>query len=257
MEHSFLDKYSERASFLHSLDPRTKIISFIGLVVLIVITPPREFIIFAQYALMLSGLVILSRLPLLFMLKRTLLVIPFVLTIVLFIPFFKEGQTIFILNLGLVKTRLTYEGIIIAWNVLAKSVLSVVLLTLLVSTTRFAVLLKGLECLKFPRVLLMLVSFMYRYLFVLIDEAERMQRARTARWFGGYLWRQIKVIGNLIALLFIRSYERAECVYAAMLARGFDGNIRIINDLRFNLRDAGFITTVLLVLIIIWRHTLL
>lgn len=257
MEHSFIDKYSERDSFLHALDPRTKLISFLGFIVLLVLTPPKDFAIFGQYVLIIIGFILLSHLPVLFILRRTLLVIPFVFAIVLFIPFFKEGETIFTLNLGILKARITYEGLLISWNVLVKSVFSVVLLTLLISTTRFAVLLKGLEWLRFPKVLIMLISFMYRYLFVLIDEAERMERARVARWFGGYIWRQIKVIGNLIALLFIRSYERAEKVYAAMLARGFDGNIRLINNLKLSLRDAGFVTAVLLVLIIIWRDYLL
>jgi cobalt/nickel transport system permease protein len=252
MEHSFIDKYSERDSFLHRLDPRTKIISFLGFIVVIVLTPPHNFSIFAQYALIITALIILSYIPLLFILKRVLLVIPFVITIILFIPFFKQGQTVLTLNLYLLKLRITYEGLLISWNVLSKAVYSVILLTLLTSTTRFTVLLKGLEVLKVPKALLILVSFMYRYLFVLIDEAERMQRARNARWFGGYIIRQIKLLGNMIALLFIRSYERSERVYLSMRSRGFDGNIRLMHNLKLNLQDAGFIIIILLLIILVW-----
>lgn len=256
MEHSFLDKYSERDSFLHRLDPRAKIIALLGFIVLMVLTPPTEFSIFAQYGLVILALIALSRLPLAFILRRALLVIPFVLMITIFIPFLKAGRTAFILDLHWAHLRVTYEGLIICWNVLVKSVSSVVLLTLLISTTRFSALLKGLEYLKVPRVLILLVSFMYRYLFVMIDESERMQRARTARWFGGYILRQIKVIGHMVALLFIRTYERSERIYTAMLARGFDGHIRLMRGLEFRPRDVGFIIIMSGLMLIIWSKYL-
>lgn len=252
MEHSFIDKYSERDSFLHRLDPRTKIISFLGFIILIALTPPIQLIIFGQYALVILVLVLLSCVPILFILKRTLLVIPFVLIIIIFIPFLKQGKIAFTLNLWLIKPVITYEGLLVSWNVFIKSISSVLLLTILISTTNFNTMLKGLERLMIPKILIILLSFMYRYLFLLIDEAEHMQRARNARWFGGYIFRQIKIIGNMIALLFIRSYERAERVYAAMLARGFDGNIRLINNLKLTPKDAGFILIMLLLLIVIW-----
>jgi len=256
MEHSFLDKYSERDSFLHRLDPRAKIIALLGFIVLIVLTPPAEFIIFAQYGLIILALIFISRLPLVFILKRALMVIPFALMITIFIPFLKSGRIAFTLDLHLAHLRVTYEGLIICWNVLVKSVSSVLLLTILISTTRFSALLKGLEYLKVPRVMIILVSFMYRYLFVMIDEAEHMQRARTARWFGGYIIRQIRVVGNMVALLFIRTYERSERIYTAMLARGFDGRIRLMHKLKLNLRDAGFVIIMLLLIIVIWSQYL-
>jgi cobalt/nickel transport system permease protein len=252
MEHSFFDKYSERDSFLHRLDPRTKIISFLGFIILIVLTHIQELAIFGQYALIILALILLSRVPLLFFLKRSLLVLPFILMIIIFIPFLKEGKTVFTLNLWLVKPAITHEGLLVCWNIMIKSISSVLLLTLLISTTNFNIMLKGLERLKIPRVLIILLSFMYRYLFLLIDEAERMQRARNSRWFGGYLFRQIKILGNMIALLFIRSYERSERVYVAMLSRGFDGNIRLMHNLKLNIKDLGFIATLSALLIIIW-----
>jgi cobalt/nickel transport system permease protein len=263
MEHSFVDKYSELDSFLHRLDPRTKIIFFLGFIILIVLTPVKQnvippnggtidFTIFSQYLLIIIALIVLSQVPILFILKRTLLVIPFILMIIIFIPFLKHGKTAFILNLWLIKPVITYEGLLVTWNVFIKSISSVLLLTILISTTNFNTMLKGLERLMVPKILIILLSFMYRYLFLLIDEAEHMQRARKARWFGGYIFRQIKIIGNMIALLFIRSYERAERVYEAMLARQFDGNIRIINNLKLTPKDAGFILIMLLLLIIIW-----
>ena len=62
---------------------------------------------------------------------------------------------------------------------------------------------------------------MYRYLFVLIDEAERMQRARRSRTFTSERSHVWKSLAALVGQLFVRSTERAERIYAAMCARGW------------------------------------
>jgi cobalt/nickel transport system permease protein len=80
-----------------------------------------------------------------------------------------------------------------------------------------------------------IISFMYRYLGVLGDEAQRMNRARASRSAarpgrragGSLLWRG-RVTGAMVGSLFLRSYERSERVYSAMLARGFDGELRYL-----------------------------
>ena len=91
-----------------------------------------------------------------------------------------------------------------------------------------------------PWVMVMLLSFMYRYIFLLTDEVMRMKQARDSRNFGGKRLWQIRTIGNMIGTLFIRSYERGERVYVAMLARGFDGQTRTLNTLNFRQADAYF-----------------
>jgi cobalt/nickel transport system permease protein len=101
-----------------------------------------------------------------------------------------------------------------------------------------------------PRVMTMILSFMYRYLFVLVDEVMRLKQARDSRSFGGSRWWQLRVIGNMVGTLFIRSYERGERVYAAMLARGFDGHSRTLNRLNFKPVDAYFGISFALVIIL-------
>jgi cobalt/nickel transport system permease protein len=102
---------------------------------------------------------------------------------------------------------------------------------LLTSTTKFTSLLKGLERLKVPKIFIMIISFMYRYLFLIVDELQRMERAKKSRTFGkaGRL-RIIKTLSNIAGVLFVRSYERAERVYLAMCSRGFDGEIRTLEE---------------------------
>ncbi len=240
MKHSFIDQYSDRDSFIHRLDPRTKFITTLLFILVVVLTPPSSWPVFALYFALIVILLLLSRLPITFVLKRSLVIIPFVLLIAIFIPFFKEGEVAGSYNIWLWQVSVTHSGIQVLLNVLAKAWLSILSLILLTSTTRLANLLKGLEQLRVPRVMIMILSFMYRYIFVLVDEVMRMKQARDSRNFGGKRLWQIRTIGNMIGTLFIRSYERGERVYAAMVARGFDGQSRTLDCLHFGHADAYF-----------------
>lgn len=130
----------------------------------------------------------------------------------------KGGGTV---DLGLF--HVSKGGLLILWNVTVKSLISVACITLLASTTQFPDLMHGLERLHVPAFFTTVTAFMYRYIFIIVDEAERMKRARDSRNYQGrWIW-HAKVTGYLIASLFLRSQERAEHVYHAMSARGFDG----------------------------------
>lgn len=242
MEHSFLDKYSEMGSFIHRLDPRTKLIFSFLYILFVISTPPMEFFKFAGYLAIILIVIFISRVPPGYVLKRSLIIIPFVLLVALFIPFTKDpsGNTY---NLGFL--HISRRGLWIFWNALIKSWLSVLSLIVLSSTTKFHVLLKGLEHLKIPGILIMLLSFMYRYVFVLIDEVMRMERARKSRHFGGKYLRQIKTIGNLLGSLFIRTYEKGERIYQCMVARGFKGEVKILTGLKLLRKDFLFLTILL------------
>jgi cobalt/nickel transport system permease protein len=257
VEHSFIDQYSNLDSLIHKLDPRTKLIATIAFILAVVITPVTEWPAFVGYALFISVLTLVSRLPLLYVLKRALLIIPFVLLIGVF-NIFRPGEPLTTMHLWHWQLSITHEGLLVFWNVSAKAIISSLALILLSSTTRFTNLLRGLQTLRMPKVLVMTLSFAYRYIFVLIDEAMRMWRARESRNFGGrWIW-QIKTIGNMIGTLFIRSYERGERVYAAMLSRGYEGQVRGIDTLSFTPVDAYFAAIAVLflasmcVLVVLW-----
>jgi len=238
MKHDFLDKYSKLESVIHKLDPRTKIITFLLFVIFVITTAPHDYLSFAAYAAIIFIVVLLSKVPLSYVFKRVLVIIPFVLLVALFLPFANKGP----------------EGWTIFWNVIIKSFLAVLATIMLSSTTRFHILLKGFELLKFPKIMIMMLAFMYRYVFILVDEAHRMERARDSRYFGGEYLRQIKIICNIIGLLFIRAYERGERVYQSMSARGFDGNIITMNELKYKNFDIFFyiIFTGIIVTIKFW-----
>ncbi len=240
MKHSFIDQYSDLDSLIHRLDPRTKLIASLAFILAVVLTPASNWRVFAFYFGIIAVLLIFSKLPPLYVLKRSLVIFPFVLMIAIFIPFFKEGEVAGSYNIWLWQVSVTYSGLLILANVVVKAWLCILSLILLSSTTKIADLLKALSQLGTPQVMVLILSFMYRYIFVLADEVMRMRQARDSRNFGGSRLHQLKTISNIIGILFIRSYERGERVYAAMLSRGFDGEVRTLHKLRFGQADAYF-----------------
>ena len=96
--------------------------------------------------------------------------------------------------------------------------------------------LRALRAVRVPSILVTIVSMTYRYLFVLADEAHRMLRARQSRSAsaggqsgGSIAWRG-RVTGNMAGSLFVRSLDRSDRIYQAMLARGYDGTVRRVGE---------------------------
>lgn len=241
MRHDFIDRYATLSSPVHALDPRAKAIALFAIIIACVTTPPEAWWPFAIYAAMVLIIANASRLPFKYLFTRMLIAVPFILAVAIFVPLMNgEGPTY---DLGLF--AVTRGGLLVLWNVTVKSLISVSCLILLSSTTPFADLMHGFERLHVPRFFTTAASFMYRYLFIIVDEAERMARARDSRNFHGrWLW-QAKVIGYMIASLFLRSQERAERVYAAMVSRGFDGTFPRWHEIRMRAADYVFMTIVM------------
>jgi len=167
----------------------------------------------------------LARLPLGHLLRKVLVVLPFLFVVALSIPFMKTDALGGGYNLGLGGFSISRSGLWVLWNVVIKSCLGVFSVILLSSTTSFPQLIRGMEKLGSPRIFTMLTSFMYRYSFILIDEMHRIKRARDSRCFGGRWFWQTKVMGHMIGTLFLRSFHRGERVYMAMLSRGYQGTM--------------------------------
>jgi cobalt/nickel transport system permease protein len=134
---------------------------------------------------------------------------------------------------------------------------------LLVATTQFPDLIHAFEHLRVPRVLTTIVAFLYRYLFVLTDEVYRMIRAREARSAGlpgkkrgGSIFWRAKIVGSMAGQLFLRSYERSERIYNAMISRGYTGHLRTLNPHEMNNSDwimlTASITTLVFIQLVGW-----
>lgn len=249
------EMYAYADSLLHRLDARTKTIALVALIFAIVLTPASEVWRFALFLMIIGSSYLIAGVPLTFGLKRSLVVVPFVAFAGALLVFMPDKPHPGAYNLGFNRLPITHGGLYMLFNALVKSWLSVLTAILLYSTTPFSKFIKGLESMRVPKVITMLLSFLYRFIWVLTDEIKRMIRARDARAFGGgHLW-HLQIIGQMIGSLFIRSYERAERVYAAMISRGYTGTINTLDTQVLSLRDAVFslIFFSILSTILIWR----
>ena len=174
---------------------------------------------------------------------------PFILLFAIFVPFFKEGEVLGTVTLWSWHISVTHEGVRMFFTIIVKSWISILSLIWLTATTKITQILYSFEQLHFPRVLVMILSSMYRYIFVIADEVMRMKQARDSRNIGNKKFRNFRTLGNMIGTLFIRSYERSERVYDAMASRGFDGQVKVIEQLEFSRADVTFAVTFGVILI--------
>ena len=239
MRHSFLDRYRQGTSPIHRLDPRLKLLATLAFVLVVTTVPPGTWLAFVLLAVLAVGMVVIAQVPLLEGLKRSAVVLPFAGMVAVSLPFTQAGEAVWAWQLWGFTLTVTDAGLSFFAAVMIKAWLSVMISGLLGATTPFPDLLKAMGSLRVPAVLTATISFMYRYLFVLMDEAVRLQTARASRAVGRgrtVRWRA-RVLGGMIGSLFIRSYERSERIYAAMLSRGFGGEIRTLTRLSWQARD--------------------
>ena len=182
-------------------------------------TPITRWPAFIAFFLLLLVAARVSKIPLPLLFKRALIEIPFIFFAVL-MPFFGTGEKFEIAGIELYR-----EGLLAGTSIVVKGTLGVLAAVILSTTTTAREILRGLERLKLPAVMVQIASFMLRYVNVISDEMERMKVARESRGFVATGIKHWKVLATSAAALFIRSYERGERVHLAMLSRGFDGNL--------------------------------
>jgi cobalt/nickel transport system permease protein len=206
-------------SRIHRLPAEVKIVATLLFTIVVVITPREKFVAFAGYLLLLVGVLVLAKVPPLWLAKRATIELPFVLLAVA-LPFAGHGERTEWLGLSL-----SIDGLHGAWNIFAKGTLGVLASLLLGATTTTRDLILGLDRLRCPQVFTQIATFMLRYLDILFDDARRMRVARLSRGYDPrFLW-QVKAFAVGVGALFIRSYERGERVYLAMVARGYSGRL--------------------------------
>jgi cobalt/nickel transport system permease protein len=202
MHFHFLDNYSQLDSPIHRLPAWVKMFVAVGIVAACVLTPLHHVVFFGCVGLLLFLIAAASLIPGAFLIKRVLLLEPIVLGVAVLSLLQPNGGWIF---LGLV----------------ARSSLCIVSLTLLANTTPLGEMLRVMQQLKLPAILITTVALMHRYLFVLLEESQRMRRARASRTFRKSQRSAWTSLATVAAQLFVRSTDRAERVYAAMCARGW------------------------------------
>jgi cobalt/nickel transport system permease protein len=232
------------ASPIHRLDPRAKILGLAGITVVGVSTPLHAWPAFAACFAALAAIAALARVGPGILWSRVRVILPLVVFVAAFVPFARGGPAVEVGPLSLSEAGLATFAL-----VTAKAAIGALGAVLLGATTSFPDILHGLERLRVPRLLTVIAAFMYRYVFVIVDEARRMRAALAARAYRPRHLGQVAAIGRLVTALFLRSYERGERVYLAMLARGYSGTMPRLAVLVFRRADTAFLAALMLTLI--------
>ena len=229
----YLDTLSRKDTLVHRIDPRIKIV--VSFVFILFVVSFRKYEIASLMPFFLYPVFLLTAgdIPFKAIAKKVLIVSPFALFIGIFNPLLDTQIILTPFGIPVSGGWLSFLSIIL------KFVLTVSTAILLIAVTSFPGICEALERMKFPKLFVIQLLFLYRYLFVLLDEALRMLRAREARSFGGR-GKEIRTFIRLISVLLIRSVERAERIYRAMLSRGFRGEIRVLRSLRLRFFDIAF-----------------
>ena len=219
------------ASPLHRAPPQCKIAASLLFVLAVVATPREAVWAYGLYALLLAGLARVAGVPLPLLARRLVIELPFLLFAVL-LPVVGQGERVEVLGVPLAR-----EGLWAAWNILVKGTLGVTASLLVAATTPVPELLRGLERLRLPRAFTTVAGFMVRYADVIADELRRMRVARLSRGYDPrWIW-QARAVAATAGALFIRSYERGERVYLAMVSRGYAGSMPVLDELAASRRQ--------------------
>jgi len=255
MHSDIFDRYHDTESFIHRLDPRVKVAVTVAFILSNALLPDGAWLAFGFSWLFLLFINVLSNLGIAFTFKRSFVALPFAL-VAITVLFSIPGKPISMFHFLMWDLTITDMGLLRFVSILIRSWLSVQMAIMLVATARFPDIVHALEHLRVPTILTTIIAFLYRYLFVLVDEVFRLLRARESRSAaeagsrsgGSVAWRA-GVAGNMAGQLFLRSYERSDRVYNAMLARGYAGHLLTINP--HELHRVDYVTTVLALIVIL------
>ena len=229
-----LEELAARDTPIHRLDPRAKVLTTFAFIVTVVSFHKYDVIRLLPLALYPVVLVSVGNLPLGPILKRLLWAAPFVLFVGVFNPLLDRHALV---RIGSVQVS---GGWVSFASILLRFALTVGAALILVATSGFYAVCAALEKLLVPKALVTQLLFLYRYAFVLMDEAGRVTRAHSLRAGSGRAVR-IRVFGSMAGRLLLRALDRAQRIHRAMLCRGFTGEVRLARPLFFGVGGAAYL----------------
>ena len=257
MHSDAFDRYHHGQSPLHSLDPRVKVIVTIAFILSNALLPDGAWIAFALAWVFVIFANVISGLGLGFTFKRSFIALPFALAAITAL-FSIPGKPVTSFQFLMWNLTITDAGMLRFISIVVRSWLSVQMAILLVAVTEFPKIIHALTHLRVPAIITMIISFLYRYLFVLTDEVMRMLRARQSRSAaaagvrsgGNVAWRA-QIAGHMAGQLCLRSYERSDRIYNAMLSRGYKGELMTIHPHHYHGSDLMIGTISILVFLLL------
>lgn len=232
-------------SRVHRLDPRAKIVGLVAIVLVAVTTPLSAWPVFAACLALLAAVAVTARVPPAEVWRRIRFLLPVVLLAAVFLPFARPGGAAHAFG----PLTVHQAGLETAAAVAAKATIGTLAAVMLAVTTGFPQVLRGLEAMRAPRLLVTIAAFMYRYLFVIAEELGRMRAALASRGYDPRNALHVGALGRVATATFLRTHARGERVYRAMLARGYAGSMPPGRPLALGRADAVFVALVLALLV--------
>ena len=223
---------------VHRLDARAKAVATLVFIGVVMSFPRYAISSLTPLILYPVALVSLGRIPMRYLARKILIAAPFALLIGVFNPLLDREPVTAIGSVAISGGWLSFGSIMFRFLLTVGAALA------LVACTGMNRLGAGLERLGVPRVFVVQLLFLHRYLFVVSDQAAKMKRSAAIRASGRPL--RLRVYGSMVGHLLIRSMDRAERVYRAMVARGFDGEVRILRPSSFGWPDTLFVAACIL-----------
>ncbi len=249
----YSETYARQDGFLQRVDPRAKLGLFA--LALLVVGLVHDLALLAGLWLLLLGLGLATRLPFKVIALRTLLGVPlFAGVVALPALFLIDGRPLLSIgSLGPVTLAVSDRAILSVTTFLCRVSVSVTLAALLVLTTRWADLLKALRVFRVPDLFIIILGMTYRYVFLLLRLTENLFLGRASRTVGTTsASEQRRWVGASIGTLMSRSLKLSTDVYAAMVARGFSGEVRTLTACRMRDEDWLFVSLGVVLLGLAW-----
>lgn len=229
-----LDLMADRASPIHALDARAKVLVTLVFITSVVSFGRYELARLLPFFIFPVVIIALSELPPLYIVRKIAFISPFVLMVGIFNPVFDRTLLYQIGPMGI------SGGWISLASLLIRSTLTVGSAFILIGTTGFTAVCQALERLGAPQIFAVQLLFLHRYIFVLADETGRSSRARELRSCGKK-GLGVASFGSLAGHLLLRTWQRAERIHAAMLARGFIGQFHAHRQSSFGMSEIYFV----------------
>lgn len=226
-----LDVLAVRPTWLSRFDPRAKIVVTAAFIIAVVSFDRYSLAALLPFALFPIVFAALGEVPPALILRKLLIASPFALMIGIFNPLLDRTPLLAIFQIEISGGWLSFCSLLLRFS------LTVSMALILVAGTGFHNVCVGLARLGLPKVFTTQLLFLYRYAYVLAGEAARMNAARELR-AGGVRRLSLAVYGSLLGHLLLRALERAQRIHLAMVSRGFDGELRSRQVLRWRIADS-------------------
>jgi len=230
----YMETLASGSSTLHRLDPRAKLITTLIFICMVASLGKYEISRMVPFVIYPLALIIASELPILYLLKKMAIVAPFAILVGILNPFIDTQPLVQIGGVSISGGWVSFASIMLRFALTVSAAL------ILICLTGFNGVCMALEKLKVPGPFVVQLMFLYRYLFVLIEEASRMVRARSLRSFDSR-GLHFNVFVQLLGQLLLRTMDRAQRIHLAMCCRGFDGHLRLNRSMAFGYGEMRFL----------------